>query len=109
MILSFMIYVDIGVCVFRLPGTCDMLWCTVDCGRLSDREKYLQNAINATYRFDSDVKDFGLWLTKVDVVLSRYADMTSEQAALGVAQRTQIADSLRVSDLGFDIVIVLGW
>ena len=64
---------------------------------LADREKCLQNAINSMYRFDSDLKDFSLWLTKVDVVLSRYKEVMSEPASLDSAQRGQITDSLRVS------------
>ena len=68
----------------------------VDCS-LADREKCLQNAINAMYRFDSDLKDFNLWLTKVGVVLGRYTEMTSELTGLDSAQRGQISDALRVS------------
>ena len=66
-------------------------------GSLSEREKSLQNAINAMYRFDSDLKDFSLWLTKVDVVLGRYSDVTSDPTSLDSTQRRQITESLRVS------------
>lgn len=68
------------------------------CFSLSEREKALQNAINAMYRFDSDLKDYSLWLTKVDVVLSRYTEMTSEPGSMDSSQRSQLTDSLRVSD-----------
>ena len=49
------------------------------------------------YRFDSDLKDFSLWLTKVDVVLGRYNDVTFDPTSLDSTQRRQITDSLRVS------------
>jgi len=65
--------------------------------RLSEREKSLQNAINAMYRFESDLKDYALWLTKVDVVLNRYTDLTSDPATIDPNQCRQITDSLRVS------------
>ena len=64
---------------------------------LAEREKSLQNAINAMYRFDSDLKDYSLWLTKVDVVLSRYSEMTSDPASMDSTQRSQITNSLKVS------------
>jgi len=68
------------------------------CCSLSEREKALQNAINAMYRFDSDLKDYSLWLTKVDVLLNRYAEMTSDPGSVDSSQRSQLTDSLRVSD-----------
>jgi len=48
------------------------------------------------YRFDSDLKDYSLWLTKVDVVLGRYGEMTSDPGSMDANQRRQITDSLRV-------------
>jgi len=66
--------------------------------RLSEREKALQNAINAMYRFDSDVKDYSLWLTKVDVVLGRYSELMSDPGSMDSSQRQQIIDSLKVGD-----------
>jgi len=67
--------------------------------RLAELEKRLQNAINAMYRFESDVKDLSLWLTKVDVVLCRHDEMTSDLASLDSTQRSQITDSLKVNYL----------
>jgi len=58
------------------------------------------------YRFDSDLKDYSLWLTKVDVVLSRYSEMTSDPGAMDSSQRSQITDSLRVSKHTQDAVLL---
>jgi len=55
------------------------------------------------YRFESDVKDYALWLTKVDVVLARYADMASDPAGIDSNQRRQITDSLKVCSHSRDI------
>jgi len=50
------------------------------------------------YRFESDMKDYSLWLTKVDVVLSRYSDMLSDSGNVDSTQRSQIATCLKVSE-----------
>ena len=72
---------------------------------LADREKCLQNVINAMYRFESDMKDLSLWLTKVDVVLGRYAEMMSGPASIDPTQRRQITDSLSASCICFLCVL----
>jgi len=76
-------------------STCSTQTACMLCCSMADREKSLQNAINAMYRFDSDLKDLSLWLTKVDVVLGRYAEVMSGPAGLDSTQRGQINDSLR--------------
>jgi len=74
---------------------------------VSERERALQNIINAIYRFESDIKDYNLWLTKVDVVLNRYSQqlnsdpssLTSDPGvSMDATQHSQLTDSLKVCE-----------
>ncbi|KAK2162348.1 hypothetical protein LSH36_100g09009 [Paralvinella palmiformis] len=49
--------------------------------RLIARQKNIQNTLNAIHRFDADLKDYFLWLTKVDLVLKRHDEMTANRNA----------------------------
>jgi len=70
---------------------------------LVEREKLLQNAINAMYRFDSDLKNCLLWLTKVEVVLNHHNEMTVDVNRMDEDQLNHIRDAVRVS------LFVLAW
>lgn len=72
------------------------MWYVCCLCRLAERERSLQNAINAMYRFDSDLKNCSLWLTKVEVVLNHHNEVTSDVSKLDEKQLDQICDAVRV-------------
>ena len=75
------------MCVFVCLCACSLV----------EREKSLQNAINAMYRFDSDLKNCLLWLTKVEVVLNHHNEMTVDANKMDEEQLNQIGAAVRVS------------
>jgi hypothetical protein len=70
--------------------------CVICVCRLAERERSLQNAINAVYRFDSDLKNCLLWLTKVEVVLNHHSEVTVDVSKMDEKQLNQIRDAVRV-------------